>query len=274
MADHRRQRSPENAHSEIRDEQHVQHRIQNSRDGDEQERPSGIPHSSQDRAHDVVSVNEHQPRRAGRDIAERVRIGFRRRVQNVEYPSAEHDAQHGYNRSNHKQKSKDGPDHFPDVVFPLFPDQAGDQDLTGVGKANGQKCEKMKHFPADGDSAHSRPAEHLPGNNHVHDIVNGLKGVGKKQGHRKRKQELRNAPLRQVPYHTGVLSLRRRHLLTFKLYQIPPYEPKTKKSRYGNVPGWNYMTCPNGCYSWYWMNAFRKSAAFVLEQNRISPVFR
>ena len=80
----------------------------------------------------------------------------------------------------------------------------GDQHLSGGGEAHGHEGQQMQHIAADGYRRHAGAADILPDNNHIHDVVDGLEGIGHKQGKGKLQQQLRNAAAGQISDHGGI----------------------------------------------------------------------
>ena len=89
--------------------------------------------------------------------------------------------EHGQHQSGAQNQGEHGADGAPDPFVIACADILGQQDLTGVGKAHGQKQRQMHHVAANGHGGKAGLSDELTDDDHVHHIVNGLQQVAQQQ---------------------------------------------------------------------------------------------
>ena len=88
------------------------------------------------------------------------------------------------------------------------------QDFTGTSlnteawnievNGDGDEGKQVQDIAADGDCRHSRAADILTDDDHIHDIIDRLQGVGDKEGEGELEQQAGDAALGQVADHGAV----------------------------------------------------------------------
>lgn len=74
----------------------------------------------------------------------------------------------------------------------------------------------MQDIAADGDGAHACAADELTDNDHVHDVVYGLQGVGYKQRESELKQQPRHVAACEIFDHGGAFGVAVCHVVCLR----------------------------------------------------------
>ena len=181
LPDHRCQRSALRAHLHRADKQDIQDHVQYGSDGDKHERMLGIPHAAQDRAHQVIPVDEHHAPDAGDAVLAGIFPDIFRGVQPpqdflVGKQEDDHD-----NHGQAFQQGKQRADHVAHLVIPPGAHIPGNQDLSCVGKAHSHKGDQHQHFAADGNGGQAARADKVADHDHIHHVVDHLQESGQEQ---------------------------------------------------------------------------------------------
>ena len=199
LADDRGQGCAPGPHLHRAHEEDIQDHVDHRGDGDEHEGMLRIAHAAQDRADQVIAVDEHHAVDAGNAVLPGVFPDLVRRVEPGD------DSLVGEQEDDHDdhgqafQQGKKRTDHLAHQVRAPCADVAGDQDLAGVGKAHGHESDQHQHLAADSYGGQAFRADEVADDDHVHHVVDQLQQAGEEKRQRKRDQRTRYAARRQIP---------------------------------------------------------------------------
>ena len=181
LADHGGQSGAHNLHFKAHHEKQIQNNIHHRRNGNEHEGAAAIAHAAENGADDIIAVNEDKPHRADHGIIHGEGIGFRGGIEQLQNGMAENKAEDRNQKRNRKEEGEHGADGFFHAFHAPAAHILGDQHLAGGGKAHGHEGEQMQNIAARGNGAHAGAADILAHHHHIHDIIDGLEGIGNKE---------------------------------------------------------------------------------------------
>ena len=150
LPDHGRERRAERAHMHPRDENDVEHDVDDRRDRDEDHRMLRVAHAAQDRADHVVAEDEQHAGRAAQHIGARAFDSLRRHVDEPDEAVRAHDGDHAEHETRAHDEGEQCADDVVQLLFAACADVLRHHDLSGGGKAHAEEGEQVHDVAARG----------------------------------------------------------------------------------------------------------------------------
>ena len=198
LADHGGEGSAAGTHPETHDEQQIQEHIADGGDPDEQEGMTGVPETAQNGAGGVVAEDEHKAAQADGHIVIGLRPCLGGGVHDPEERHAEEEEQQTQRQRAEEQERKQHRHEAADALALPRAEILGDDDLTGVGKAHGDKGEEIHQIPAHGYGGQADLSHHMAHDDHVHHVVHRLEKTGQEERRREAEQGRGDRPRGEI----------------------------------------------------------------------------